>query len=164
MASLVSSLLGGSFLDGVSKVINSIRGKNPEDAAKLEQLKTQYETEFMQAQAELEKRRIEENVSLNQTASENIRAEITSPDWYVRRARATPVWIICLAIIINYGLIPIARMFTLRAQPLDLPQAFWYFAAFIVGGYVGSRIAGRALGGAGGEMSLLGLKLDSKGD
>jgi hypothetical protein len=37
MASIVSNILTGGALQGISKVIDSIRGKSPEDAAKLQE-------------------------------------------------------------------------------------------------------------------------------
>lgn len=57
MASLITSILGGGALKGAADLINSIKGKSPEDAAKLAQiqsdlegLKLKYQSEFVSAQ------------------------------------------------------------------------------------------------------------------
>lgn len=47
MASTIASILGGNVLDGISKVIDSIRGKSPQDALALEELKNKYQEDFL---------------------------------------------------------------------------------------------------------------------
>jgi hypothetical protein len=166
MASLVTSLLGGGggqVLDGVAHVIDSIKGKNPEDAAKLAELAEKYKSDLLVAQLEGEKAELQAQAQTNDTAGQNIRAEITSPDPYVRRARATPLWVGALVLVWNYCLMPLVALWT-PAKPVELPQFFWYAWMFAIGGYVASRVADRALGGAGGGLSFMGVKLDSKGD
>ena len=54
MATAVVNLLSGGLLQGISTVIDHIRGKSPEDAAKLDQLRTQYAAEFQLAQLQQE--------------------------------------------------------------------------------------------------------------
>ena len=162
MASVVTNLLSGGLLDGVSKVINSIRGKNPEDAAKLEALKQQYQAEFLQAQTELAKATMDENVRLNDIAGQNIRAEQGSK--YTAWARPSVIYAWIAVIIYNYiisGLI--------GKQPIVMPDMFWEVSGIVITGYVftrtGQEIASKVLGGQGGSMQLpLGVKMDSKGD
>ena len=96
-------------------------------------------------------------------AGQNIRAEITSPDPYVGRARATPLWVGALVLVWNYCLLPVAGIWT-NAKPVELPSLFWSAWMFAIGAYVASRVADRALGGAGGGLSFMGVKLDSNGD
>ena len=166
MASLVTSLFaggGGQLLDGVSHVINSIKGKNPEDAAKLQELAEKYKSDRLVAHLEQENAELAANAQANDTAGQNIRAEITSPDPYVRRARATPLWVGALVLVWNYCILPIAGIWT-NAKPVELPSFFWGAWMFAIGGYVASRVADRALGGSGGALSFMGVKLDSKGD
>lgn len=166
MATTLANILSGGLLDGVSKVINSIRGKSPEDAAKLEQLKTQYETEFMQAQAELEKAKIKENVDLNQIAGQNIQTEAKG-NWFTSAARPSVIWMGNVVLLWNY----IGRPMFVKWQlaPVNLPDMFWWTWGVVVTGYVFTRtaqdVAGNLLGGAGGSAQLpFGIKLDSKGD
>src|SRR5205823_1816211 len=49
MASIITNLLGGGLLQGVSGLINSIRGKNPEDAAKLAEIAEKYQSDIIAA-------------------------------------------------------------------------------------------------------------------
>ena len=99
----------------------------------------------------------------NDATTESLRAEITSPDPYVRRARATPLWTGALVVVWNYCIMPIVGIWT-SAKPVALPQFFRGAWMFAIGGYVASRVADRALGGSGGALSFMGVKLDSKGD
>jgi hypothetical protein len=178
MASVIGNLLGANLLDGVSKVINSIRGKNPEDAAKLEQLKQQYEGEFLAAQESLAKAQIDSNVSLNQAASANIQAEAKG-SWYTAAARPSIIWTGLGLIVWNYAAIPTLGVLVgllMHIKPADygmapiaLPDWFWSAWKVIALGYVFARTADKAsdalFGGAGGSLSLpLGIKMDSKGD
>lgn len=65
MASIVTNLLSGgagSLLSGISGLINTIRGKSPEDAAKLQELAAKYQDDVLaadqanrQAQADVNK-------------------------------------------------------------------------------------------------------------
>jgi hypothetical protein len=99
----------------------------------------------------------------NDDAAESIRAEISSPDPYVRRARATPLWVGSSR---RLELLPYAVRRDLDVgEACRAPAFFWGGAwMFAIGGYVASRVAARALGGSGGGLSFMGVKLDSKGD
>lgn len=163
MASTVVNLLSGGLLSGVSQVINSIRGKSPEDAAKLQELTLTYQSEFQLAQVELEKQRIAAAAQQDETAGANIRAEITSPDAVVRRGRVIPMYIGGLVLLVNYCVLPFVRVWH-NFDPIVLPSFFWYLYMFAIGGYVGHGMIDRALGGSGGDISFLGVKLGSKGD
>jgi hypothetical protein len=62
MGAIVANLLSGGLLRGVSGLINTIRGKSPEDAAKLAELASKYQSDIlaadraaMQAQADVNK-------------------------------------------------------------------------------------------------------------
>ena len=167
MASAITNLLGGNLLTGVAQVINSIRGKNPEDAAKLEQLKQQYESEFLAAQTDLAKAQISENVAMNAAASQNIQAE-AKENWYTSAARPSIIWVGLLLMAWNYGVVaPLSRRWGL--MPVELPEWFWGAWKVCALGYVFARTADKSaatlLGGAGGSLQLpFGVKVDSKGD
>lgn len=49
MASIVTNLLTGGLLQGVSQLINTIRGKNPGDAEKLAELAAKYQSDILAA-------------------------------------------------------------------------------------------------------------------
>lgn len=163
MASTVASILTGPIFDGISKVINSIRGKSPEDAAKLQEIATTYQIEILQAQTEIEKARIQENISLNETAGANIRAEAGSGK-YSANARPSVIYAGLIVILVNYGvlaLVPRHYGFT----PIVIPDLVWEIWCVCVTGYVFARSGDKLFGGQGGSAQLpFGTKLESKGD
>lgn len=165
MASIVSTIFGGSALQGLAEVINAIKGKNPEDAARLQELTLKYQSDFANAQLALESKKLDAQTSQDSTAGENVRAEITSVDPVVRRARSMPLWIGTGAIFINYCILPFARIWK-SFDPIALPAMFWYTYMFAIGGYVGHSMIDRAMGGEGGTMTLglTGVNATSKGD
>jgi hypothetical protein len=167
MGGIVGAVLGsggGSLLDGISKVINSIRGKSPEDAAKLEQIKAQYQTEFMQAQADLQKAQISANTDLNNVAGQNIRAEAQSGSWFTRDARPAVIWVGLFMISWNYIVVPLIGLH-FKLTPVTFPDMFWQVWCIVCTGYVFARSADKLFGGAGGSAQLpFNIKLDSKGD
>jgi hypothetical protein len=62
MAAIVTNLLTGGLFNGISTLINTIRGKSPEDAAKLAELASKYQEDILstdsqsrQAQADINK-------------------------------------------------------------------------------------------------------------
>ena len=164
--SIVSSLLSGGLQgagQGIAAVINAIKGKSPEDAAKLAQinadlaeLSAKYESEFQLA-------KINENIQLNQTASANIRAESKSTG-YAANARPSVIYGGLLIALVNYAilaLIPSHHGF----KPIDVPSTFWDIWCVCVTGYVFARTADKVFGGQGGTANLpFGIKIDSKGD
>lgn len=166
MGGIVTNLLTGgtgSLLTGVSQVIDSIKGRSPEDAAKLAQLKEQYQAEFMQAQADLQKAQIAENEQLNATAGANIQAEAKG-DWFTRDARPAVIWGGLLILFINYGLLAFVPP-KFGYKPMAFPDLFWQVWGICVTGYIFTRSADKLFGGAGGTLQLpFGIKADSKGD
>jgi hypothetical protein len=166
MASIVTSLLtggAGSLLSGVANVIEAIKGKNPEDAARLQALAMQYKAEFDAAELQFQEKQIDAATQEDSTAGENIRAEITSPDAVVRRARVMPLWICSIVVAVNFIVLPLVRVW-MPFTALELPSFFWYLYMFAIGGYVGHAGIDRIMGGQGGELSFLGVTAKSKGD
>jgi hypothetical protein len=160
MASIVSSLFSGGIEGagkGVAAVVNAIKGRNPEDAAKLQELLTKHEDLIIQTNAELAKARMTENVQLNETAGQNIRSE--QNNLYSAAARPTVIYAWIAVIIYNYivtGLIGKA--------PINMPDLFWEISGIVITGYVFARSTDKVMGGAGGSLQGLGMKIESKGD
>lgn len=168
MGGVVANILTGGLLDGISKVIDSIRGKSPADAAKLEELKTTYQSDILKVQADLAKAQIQANSDLNATAGANIRAESQSRNWLVQLARPSVIWMGNFLLLWNYGAVPMVGI-KYHILPVTLPDMFWWTWGTVVTGYVFARtaqeIGGKVLGGSGGSAQLpFGIKLDSKGD
>jgi hypothetical protein len=159
MASIVSSLFSGGIEGagkGVAAVVNAIKGRNPEDAAKLQELLTKHEDLIIQTNTELAKARMTENVQLNETAGQNIRSEQNSR--YSAWARPSVIYAWIGVIVYNY----IVCGFMNRV-PLVMPDMFWEVSAVVITGYVFARSGDKLLGGAGGTLQGLGMKIESKG-
>jgi hypothetical protein len=162
----IGTVLGGNLGQLFKDIVGTFKA-DPNEVLKMQELIEQNKAIIEQKQADLQQKMLDADVQMNAEAGENIRAEITSPDPYVRRARATPVWVVSLSLLL-YALtflISCAAKFWGKDVPIPVPpSAYWYICAFIIGGYVGSRIGDRVLGGQGGDVSFLGFKLNSKGD
>lgn len=119
MSSALVNILSGGLLDGISKVINSIRGKNPEDAAKLEQLKMQYQADFIQAQIEQRKADIQE---LQMQADVN-KVEAASPSVWVSGWRPGIGWVCGSALAFQFVLGPLMTwVAALAGHPIVVPK------------------------------------------
>lgn len=92
MASVITNILGGGALEGVAKIINAIKGKNPEDAAKLQELLTKHEEVILQT--ELEQRKLEVATLTAQTDINKV--EAASGNWFVAAWRPAVGWV-CVA-------------------------------------------------------------------
>ncbi len=169
MASVVTSLLSGGIQgagQGIAAVINAIKGKSPEDAAKLAQIQGDLAQLQIKYQEDFALAKINENVQLNQVASENIVAE-SKAGWLQSLARPSVIWMGNIVMIWNFVVRPMFIRWQL--QPISLPDMFWWTWGTVVTGYVFTRTAqdvmGKTVGGAGGTVSLpFGIKVDSKGD
>jgi hypothetical protein len=168
MASIVTNLLSGGIEGagkGIASVINAIKGKSPEDAAKLAQITADLETMHTKYESDFALATISENIALNQTAAANIQAD-SKAGWVQSLARPSVIWMGNLLLIWNYVCRPMFLRWQLK--PVELPDMFWYVWCACVLGYVVSRtgqdIIGKVVGGAGGSIQLPGFKADSKGD
>jgi hypothetical protein len=118
MASTLVNLLSGGLLGGVSKVIDSIRGKSPEDAAKLAEIQAKYQTEFLNAQVEQRKADLQE---LQMQADVN-KTEAASGSIFVAGWRPGIGWICGAAFACNYVVGPILTWVGhLTGKPLAFP-------------------------------------------
>lgn len=164
MGSIVTNLLSGGIEGagkGIANVISAIKGKNPEDAAKLAQMQADVQELQIKYAAEFALAKVDENVKLNDIAGQNIRAEQGSR--FTAWARPSVVYAWIAVILYNYIVTGI-----IHRQPISMPDMFWQVSGIVITGYVFSRSADKAadtlLGGAGGSAQLpFGIKLDSKG-
>jgi hypothetical protein len=160
MGNVVTNLLAGGIQgagQGIAAVINAIKGKNPEDAAKLQELLTKHEDTILQVNADLEKAKMDENVKLNDIAGQNIRAEQASR--YTAWARPSVIYAWIAVIIYNYIVTGL-----LNKAAIVMPEMFWEVSGVVVTGYVMARTGDKLFGGSGGSIKGLGLNIDSKGD
>jgi hypothetical protein len=167
MASVVSGIFGGGLQgagQGIAAVINAIKGKNPEDAAKLQELFTKHEDTILQVNADLQKAQMEENAALNETAGLNVRADAQSGDKFTSRARPGIIWVGLFIMSWSYVVIPMLAIHWQYLKPVDFPSMFWEVWGIVATGVVFTRTADKLFGGAGGAIQGLGLKMESKGD
>jgi hypothetical protein len=69
-AGVVANLLSGGLLNGISGLINTIRGKSPEDAAALAQLAAKYQSDILQA--DVQAAQMQADVNKTEAASNSI--------------------------------------------------------------------------------------------
>jgi hypothetical protein len=111
MASVITNLLGGGLLGGISNLINTIRGKSPEDAAKLADLAAKYRSELAEADKEMQLAQIQVNS-----------VEAASSDRYTSRWRPTIGYVCGAAFTINFVVGPLATWVGhLLGKPVDFP-------------------------------------------
>jgi predicted PurR-regulated permease PerM len=119
----IGSLASGGLFTGISTLINTIRGKSPEDAAKLQELAAKYQEDILNA-----------DVQMQQTASANIQADAKSGDKFTQRARPSFMYIVEVILVCNYIVFPL-----LNRPPPVLPEPlFWLFGSAVLG-YTGAR-------------------------
>lgn len=111
MAGIVTNLLGGGLLTGISGLINTIRGKSPEDAAKLAELTAKYQSDLLAADKEMQLAQIQVNAT-----------EAASSDKYTSRWRPTIGYVCAAAFAGNYVLAPFATWLGhMFGKPIDFP-------------------------------------------
>ena len=160
MGNVVTNLLSGGIQgagQGIAAVINAIKGKNPEDAAKLAEIAGRHADLIAQLEADKHKSDNDANVKLNETAGENIRSE--QGDKYTGRARPTVIYAWIAVILYNYIVTGL-----LGKQPIVMPDMFWEVSGIVITGYVFARTGDKLFGGSGGSIKGLGLNIESKGD
>jgi hypothetical protein len=119
----IGNLASGGLLNGISTLINTIRGRSPEDALKLQELAAKYQEDILNA-----------DVQMQQTAAANIQADAKSGDKFTQRARPSFMYIVEVILVCNYIVFPL-----MNRPPLALPEPlFWLFGSAILG-YTGAR-------------------------
>ena len=122
----IHDILGGSILDGVSKIIGLFK-VDP--------------TVALEKQTELEKIRLDMEAKIQEgvtkeieAASANIRAEAQSGDKYTSRSRPSFIYVMLAIFVCNYIIFPV-----LSRPPLTFPEPlFWLFGSCMLG-YTGAR-------------------------
>jgi hypothetical protein len=123
MASIVSTLLTGGLFQGINGLIDRIKGKSPEDAARLAELAQKYQDDILNA-----------DVQMQQVAGANIQADAKSGDKFTQRARPSFMYVVEVILVCNYIVFPL-----INRPPLALPEPlFWLFGSAILG-YTGAR-------------------------
>jgi holin (3TMs family) len=126
------TLLGGDPLEGIGKIIEEFH-MPPEQQAQLK-------VALAAQQIDLEKAQLARDAALAELQSQNITAETSSTDAFVRRARPTFLYVMIGAIAFSLVVCPIANAFLHKGLvPMEIPSA--YLELFGVGflGYTGAR-------------------------
>lgn len=132
----LQDVIGGSLLDGVSKIIGQFK-MSPEEKANLQLQLQQNADAFTAAQNDY-------NAKLNDIAGQNIRAEEQSGDKYTARARPSVIWVGLFVIVWNYCILTTFQHW-LKSTPIDLPAYFWEAWSAISLGYVFNRTADKLM-------------------
>ena len=110
--STIASILTGGLFQGVSQLINTIRGKSPEDAAKLADLAAKYNEELLAA-----------DVAMRQAQSDTNKAEATNPNWFVSSWRPAVGWCCALGLFSQFIIAPFATWIAaLYNRPIQFPS------------------------------------------
>jgi hypothetical protein len=139
LASFIANILGGNALVGVSKVIDSIRGKSPEDAAKLDALKQQYAADFAQAEIALKQETLKSYDAEVQASAGIITTEAKSQSWLARNVRPLLllIWGVTISVFAIYN--AIAHWQDPKFVPLALDAWVYKLTAIGFTGYVTAR-------------------------
>lgn len=97
MASIVTNLLTGGLLQGISGLINSIRGKSPEDAAKLAEIAEKYQSDILAA-----------DTASRQAQTDVNKAEASSPSIFVAGWRPFVGWVCGVGFGVQFVIGPLA--------------------------------------------------------
>jgi hypothetical protein len=96
MASIVTNLLGGGIFQGVNGLIDRIKGKSPEDAAKLAELAAKYQSDILAA-----------DVTARQNQADVNKAEAASNSVFVAGWRPFIGWVCGSALAYEFVLRPL---------------------------------------------------------
>lgn len=136
---VLDQLVGGGVA-GLAKAFTSIADEwhlSPEK-------KQAFDLQIQQAKADEDQRYAALQVQLNQIASDNIKTETSSTDWFVRRARPAFLWIIALAIGLNLILPLLNHFFGGAMQPLIVDHEYYLLFRDAFLGYTIARTVEKA--------------------
>lgn len=129
---------------------------SPEDKAKAEQA-------IQDAQAKAEASARDYEVKLNDIAGQNIRTDAGSQDKFTSRARPMFMYIVEGVFVVNYIVIPFAKLFGSKVDPILLPGDLLTLFGVCVTGYVFSRAAENIVSLPGhSQVSVLGMTASNK--
>ena len=120
----VVSILGGGVFSGVADVIGKLK-VDPTEAAKLT--------------AELHKAELAMQQAVNVAAAEIIKAEASSGDKFVTRARPAFLWMCIIVLGLNYGIAAVGAWFHYVITPVPLPPELYTLFEIGFTGYVVGR-------------------------
>lgn len=134
LGSVLSSIVGGdSVKDLVLGVLDRIK-LSPEKKAEIQQKMQDHDFELQKLDFELKKAEQELVAKEVETASANIRAEVTSGDKFTSRMRPSYGYMMIVILGCNYILFPL-----IGHPPINFPDAlFWLFGSVMLG-YTGAR-------------------------
>lgn len=109
---IVANFLTGGLLNGISTLINTIRGKSPEDAAKLAELAAKYQSDILAADTQLAQ--MQADVNKQEAASANI---------FVAGWRPFIGWVCGTGLLVQFLVGPLATWIAgLAGKPIQFPQ------------------------------------------
>lgn len=138
---IVDELAGGG-VKAIAGAFTSILDEfhlNPEKKAEIQ-------SQIAAAAAQDEQSRRDLEAKLNQIASDNIRQETSSSDWFVRRARPGFLWAMTIAIGFNLYLPLVSQFFGYHMQPLVIDREYFLLFRDAFVGYTIARTVEKAKG------------------
>lgn len=131
MASIITSVLGGNFLSGLASVINSIRGKSPEDAEKLAELAQKYQADFQQAALAAQSAQTQGQLATD-------KQEAANPNWFVAGWRPWVGWVCGFGLFFQFIVGPLATWGSgLAHHPVTFPALDMGTLMTLLGGLLG---------------------------
>lgn len=162
MPEWLAKIFGGDLGSMFKDIVGSFKA-DPTEIVKLQELIEANKSAFALKEKDLAAKALDVEAELNETAGKNIRAEAESGDAYVRRSRPSILYVGLFVIVWDYCVLPM-----IQRPVITLPDMFWNAWIIVGTGYVFARSADKIspalFGGAGGSLSFLGMKVDSKGD
>lgn len=131
----------GKVISTVGTVIDNLTTTD-EERGRLELAKLQIQLEAQRAKDEMLLRTEEAIVADQANLREQIKVELSSEDWFVRRARPAVLWIGNIILISNFVVGPavmsIASIFDhqIQVKPIELPLDFWAVYGALALGYM----------------------------
>lgn len=115
MASLVANILSGNALSGLAQLIDSIRGKSPEAAAKLAEVQAQYASQLQTIELQQAGNQIQGQINVNQEESKG--------NWFEADWRPLVGYICGGGLAIQFIVSPLATWGCALAHfPIQFPQ------------------------------------------
>ena len=103
----ITNLATGGLFQGIGSLIDHIKGKSPEDAAKLEQMTKQYAAEIQLVQLQQESDKLKADVTAAQMQADVNKVEAASPNMFIAGWRPAIGWTCCLGLAYQFVLSPV---------------------------------------------------------
>jgi hypothetical protein len=118
MAAVVTNLLSGGLFSGINGLIDRIKGKSPEDAAKLAELAQKYQGDIVAG-----------DITALQTVNATMQAETKSEHWAQWMWRPMVGFTFCAILVNNYILVE----YVSTAKPITVPGEVWNAILIVLG-------------------------------